>query len=288
MVNLGRRRPRGEIYHSVGLPNMVNGQPIVRATATVIHWEDLGVKPEAIAINAARKIPRYQPSFAQHGNDPVAIVAYGQSLNKTWELVRNFKTIFTCSGAHRYLIDRGIIPTFHVDCDPRIHKIDILGKPHPEVTYLICSCCNPAYFDMLEKNDANVKLWHLFFAEPEIHALVPSGEQILTGAGSVGGRAMTIAVLEGYTNLHFFGFDACEGHADFHPNRPTNFYPYKFEGKMYATTDNWIAHAEQLLDDLDGLPQVKSTFHGSGLLQDMAASWVHVPRKPLPLGIMKP
>lgn len=288
MVNLRRRRPKGEIYRSVGVPNMVNGFPIARATATVIQWDALGIDPIAIAINSARSTPRYKPSFADRSDEPVAIVAYGQSLNQTWEQVGDFKTIFTCSGAHRYLIDRDIVPTFHVDCDPRAHKIQLLGKSHPDVTYLICSCCDPNYFDMLEKNDAKVELWHLFFIEPEIYAMVPSGEVILTGAGSVGGRAMTMAVLEGYTNLHFFGFDACEGHADRHPNRPNNFHPYVFEGKTYSTTDTWIVHAEQMLIDLDGLPKVNTTFHGQGLLQEMAKSWIHIPRKELPLGITKP
>lgn len=97
-----RKRPRGATFQSVGAPNIVNGEPVVRAIATVIQWNALGIDPGAIAINSARGTERYKPSFENRGDEPVAIVAFGQSLNRTWGEVRDFATIFTCSGAHRY------------------------------------------------------------------------------------------------------------------------------------------------------------------------------------------
>ena len=68
--------------------------------------------------------------------DPCAIVCFGPSLNETWEKVRDFKYIFSCSGSHKFLLERGIVPTWHVEVDPRQHKVALLGPPHPDVTYL--------------------------------------------------------------------------------------------------------------------------------------------------------
>src|SRR6266404_4298328 len=68
--------------------------------------------------------------------EPIAIVCYGPSLNETWEQIKDFKYVFSCSGAHKFLIERGIIPTYHAEVDPRIHKIKLAGEPHPEVEYI--------------------------------------------------------------------------------------------------------------------------------------------------------
>src|SRR5262245_22881028 len=49
------------------------------------------------------------------GDAPIAVVCYGPSLNETWEQVKGFDYIISCSGAHKFLVERGVIPTFHVD-----------------------------------------------------------------------------------------------------------------------------------------------------------------------------
>jgi len=56
-----------------------------------------------------------------------SIVCYGPSLADTWKVIK--RPIVTVSGAHDYLVDRGIVPDFHVDCDPRAHKARMLKKP---------------------------------------------------------------------------------------------------------------------------------------------------------------
>ena len=63
--------------------------------------------------------------------DPIALVCYGPSLNDTWEEIRKFKYVMTCSGSHKFMIDRGIIPRWQVEVDPRAHKVTLMGPPHP-------------------------------------------------------------------------------------------------------------------------------------------------------------
>jgi len=107
--------------------------------------------------------------------EEIAIVCYGPSLKKTWAEVRNFKKVMTCSGAHNFLVERGIIPTWHVDLDPREHKARML-TPHKDVEYLIASCCHPNMLDKLE--GFNVKLWHIFNNESnkDLPLTIPRGD----------------------------------------------------------------------------------------------------------------
>jgi uncharacterized Rossmann fold enzyme len=60
----------------------------------------------------------------------MTIACYGPSLEDTWRQLKH--PIMTVSGAHDYLVERGVIPDFHVDCDPRAHKAEMLRKPQKE------------------------------------------------------------------------------------------------------------------------------------------------------------
>ena len=202
--------------------------------------------------------------------DPIAVVGYGPSLKYTWEKIKEFKYIITCSGAHRFLIDREIIPTYHLEVDPRDHKIKLLGEPHKDVEYLIASTCHPRYFDHLE--GYNLKLWHIFDSTDEGISMLPPGEWGITGGCDAGLRAITMSGFLGFRNLHIFGLDGnFEGkkrHADYHPN---NLYSLEteFNGKIYHTTPGMLEASRQSMRELDMIPAVKATFYGEGLTQDM-------------------
>lgn len=275
-------------YKMVGPVNTINGEPIFRAVATHINWQAIGADPGVIRENSARIKVRFRSHEGLPYEEPAAVVAYGHSLSETWEYLRNFKIIFTCSGSHKFLLDRGIVPTHHVDSDPRPHKVAMLGVPHREVTYLIASICHPTYFDLLELYEIpKVLLWHMLFLEPEIYALLPKGELLLTGGNTVGPRAVKIARLSGYTNLHLFGFDASAGYADFHPNAPKKLRSTEYDGKTYWTTHNWLEHARMLFEDLDRMPEVTTRFYGDGLIQAMARNYTRITRADLPMGVVK-
>lgn len=224
---------------------------------------------------------RIEPGDTNH--EPVAIVCFGPSLSDTWEEIKNFKTVFSCSGSHKYLVERGIIPTYHVEVDPRPHKVQLIGQPHKDVTYLIASTCHPAVFDLLE--GYKVKLWHIFDPDEETCRVLPRGEWSLTGGCGVGLRAMVAAAFLGYKNQHIFGMDGCEGkegnkHAAFHPNEPKKHslveYP-EGSGTFYRTTESLLVAAKQTFYELDQLPDLKVTFHGEGLVQAMAKDYVPSP-----------
>jgi hypothetical protein len=219
---------------------------------------------------------RVQPTDEPR-SEPAAIVGFGPSLADTWEQVRQFKTIFTCSGSHRFLLDRGIVPTYHVEVDPRAHKIPLLGQPHKDVTYLASSTCHPKYFEHLD--GYNVLLWHVFDATDEGIRLLPPGEWSITGGCDVGLRAMTMAAFLGYRDLHIFGLDGCARgdmrHAATHPNGKQKFGEIEYKGKTYFTTPAMLEASKQTAHELQQMPKVRAKFYGEGLTQAMMEDFKH-------------
>lgn len=263
------------------------------AKQNVRYCIDEWLRDEQIALAIKRpEVGRIEGHEAMRA-EPCAIVCYGPSLEQTWEQVKDYRYIFTCSGSHRFLIDRGVIPTWHVEVDPRSHKISLLGEPHPDVTYLPASCCHPKYFDHLAAHGATVKLWHVYDTAAESSRKLPYGEWAITGGSNVGLRAMTIARFFGFTEMHIYGMDGNEGaevgrkHAGPHilqdgsPHQLTE-YP-KGSGTMWRTTAGLLESARQTFHELDMMPDVKATFHGHGLVQEMAKHYVPKPKQ-LPPG----
>lgn len=210
--------------------------------------------------------------------EPVAVVGYGPSLQDTWEQVRGFRYVISCSGSHRFLIDRGIIPTWHVEVDPRAHKVDLLGPPHPDVEYLIASACHPKVFDHLA--GMNVKLWHVFDVSADGVRLLPPGDWAITGGCDVGLRALTIAAFLGFRDVQVFGLDGCgraSSHAGAHPHTITKYQPCEYEGVTYQTTPALLEAARSVRHELDQMPGVQVTFHGEGLIQHMTRGYLPQP-----------
>lgn len=237
-------------------------------------------RDEQIKLAIAREIPRIQPcATMQEG--PLACVGYGPSLNDTWRELRQFPVIMSCSGATQFLLKRKIVPRWHVEVDPRPHKVQLIGKPHPKIEYLIASTCHPKVFDHLLNAKAKVTLWHVFDSTEEALRTLPASEWALTGGCSVGVRMLSLARFFGYTNLHIFGMDGSEGasgkHAAKHPMQPKDYAEVTYEGRTFKTTSSMFTVAKGIWHELDTMPDVTATFHGDGLIQHMAKFYVPNP-----------
>jgi 6-hydroxymethylpterin diphosphokinase MptE-like protein/methyltransferase family protein len=234
--------------------------------------------------HAIATVPGRIAPVAEARTEPVAVVGFGASLQATWERVRDFKYVITCSGSHRFLIDRGIVPTWHVEVDPRPHKVGLLGAPHPDVEYLPASACAPEYFAHLA--GYNVKLWHVFDSTDEGIRTLPPGEWAVTGGCDVGLRAMTIAAFFGFRDLHVFGLDGsapapdAPRHAGDHPNGRQKYATTEYNSKTYWTTPAMLEAARQMRHEMDQMPGVKATFYGEGLVQDMMRGYKPKPVAP--------
>ena len=141
--------------------------------------------------------------------------------------------VMACSGASRFLIERGIVPTWHVAVDPLPgHTVNLIGEPHPSVTYLISSTCHPGVFDHLK--GSTVQLWHVFDGTDEGVRLLPPGEFALTGGIDVGLRSLVLANFLGFRDLHVFGLDGSYGSDD---RRHAGAHPVPLEKYCVTTVD---------------------------------------------------
>lgn len=233
------------------------------------------LRDEQIKMSCKRFSKRFAPELVR--DDEIALVCFGPSLNKSWENIKNFKHIMSCSGSHKFLVDRDIIPSYHVEVDPRAHKIELIGeKISKDTTFLMASCVSPAVFDHLEKHGANIVLWHTYSGEKKenLPLVYPRGEWVSTGGANVGLRALVLCRMLGFRKIHMFGMDGSwptesSSHAAYHPNQQKKHILAEFDGKEYQTTTAFLECARGTLHELEQLPDVDVTFYGSGLIQDM-------------------
>jgi hypothetical protein len=235
-------------------------------------------RDEQIKMTCTRYSNRVIPTKVLH-TEPIALVCFGPSLNQTWEEIKKFKYVMSCSGSHKFLREKGITPTWHIELDPRPHKIQLIGDDiSTDTEFLMASCIHPKVFDHLEKHNAKINIWHTYSGENKatLPLVYPRGDWVLTGGANVGLRAMVMCRFLGFTNLHIFGMDGSFPetgelkHASFHPNICKNHIMAEYEGKQYATTTAFLECARMTFHEVEQLPDCHFTFYGEGLVQDMA------------------
>lgn len=229
----------------------------------------------------------------------VALVCYGPSLKHTWQTLRAERrlfgaTIVSVSGAHDFLIERGIVPDIHIECDPREHKAFFTKNPHPDVKYWIASCCHPSLVSNLLAKKCQVALWHVYNSEHDRKIIAPDGldpgNVLMAGAGSVGCRAFNVMFWNGYRTLSVYGMDCSfestgEQHAGAHSGKRQFNWPVKVGNRWFQTSGALVATARGFIDNtltlsmvtkrndeplIEGTNQRFEIFlHGDGLLAEM-------------------
>lgn len=157
---------------------------------------------------------------------PIILIGGGSSINKPEnlsllkEMAAKYPTV-ACGSVHDWLIEHGIIPTYAAACDPDPVMANYFTKPHKDVKYLIATGCDDKVFEVL--HDYNIIMWHCHSEENHeaIKEIEPS-YQAIGGGCTVGMRAISIVLMLGYSNLHFFGFDSCLDDED------NNHHAYEF------------------------------------------------------------
>lgn len=235
-----------------------------------------------VRTNCARIAKRLDINLPAHDRT-AHLVCYGPSLKDTWPSVALASAmgedVFTVSGAHRFMIDRNIIPFAHIDCDPRPHKAEQIGKPHLDVRYWLASCISPAYLDKLSIHD--VSLWHSYNGKASriVFKLEP-GQQMVVGGGSVGLRAMSILYARGYRRFEIHGMDASfengEAHAGGHLGKPLEAVPVKCGDRWFDSSAVFILYARFFNKQFSMMPDAEIHLHGDGLLQHMQKTGVEV------------
>jgi uncharacterized Rossmann fold enzyme len=201
------------------------------------------------------------------------IACYGPSLKDYIEKLKEEAAdcdVVSVSGAHDYLIEHGVIPKYHVECDPRPHKA-VQVTPHKGVEYLLAASCHP---DLFAKMDGMaVRLWH---AEEHIRVRdeLKNEAPNISGGGSVGLRSIGVLYAMGYRDLTIYGMDCSfedEGktqHAGKHAGKIQTTCITKIEDRHFVTSPILMTYAANFFDMAKQRPDVKWRIYGDGLLQN--------------------
>lgn len=237
---------------------------------------DLDTRDRQVEENSRRIAARLEDHPAERP-DRVAVVCFGPSLVDTWEELRGYRYIITCSGAHRFLIERGIIPTWHVAVDPRVHQVALLDTPHPDVEYLFASVVHPSLLDHMEKHGLlhKVKLWHVHSHEARrkgVIQIAARGEWALTGGLNAGMRSIVIARFLGFRGIDVFAMDSSfreDGtqHAGWHCDETKRIHAVEVGGRTYFTSGPMHHYAQRFIKEINKVGQVDVKVKGEGLLQ---------------------
>lgn len=162
--------------HSLNLPELVQA-PLPRRGSVVI-------------VGGAPSIKNHLDEIRELSKDPL-----------------NF--IFAINWTHTWLIQNGIIPNGVVFFEIDIEPTTVLKTAHPDVTYFICSHCDPRTFDQLV--GFKRVLWHSYpnsDPEREVRNELFKDSSMCGGGISTFTRTLTISLFLGYRNFEIFGCDS--------------------------------------------------------------------------------
>ena len=233
-------------------------------------------------------------------NDLTAILCcYGPSLHRTWMMARAARErgkarLATVSGAHDFMIERGVVPDFHLECDPREHKAVYTTTPHRSVRYLLASCVHPKMINQLAGHD--VYLWHVATDDHSLEVLgeLDPGSPAIAGGGSIGLRALNVLYCLGFRRFEIYGMDCSfaddgEQHAGFHAGKKMRESRIRVGKRWFRSSLTMRAYADQFFQNViqmnaqakrDGEAPIRGEEYvaielaGDGMLQAMAREGV--------------
>jgi hypothetical protein len=232
----------------------------------------------------------------------VCIVGFGPSLHQTWQTLHVERRAFgakivSVSGAHDFLISRGIVPDYHIEVDPREHKCFFTRNPHPDVNYWIASCCHPALIDNLVDTRSKLALWHLYNSDNDMKIMSADGPDpdglLICGGSGVGARAVHLMFGMGYRTFSLYGMDcsfaATDGsqHAGEHTGKVKPEWQVRVGDRWFRSSAQLVYMARSMMDSCKMLEQIAAQqgepvipgtsdhveffMHGDGLMQAMVA-----------------
>lgn len=230
---------------------------------------------EAVLSNVRSCIKRDLPWFEyDHSRKEgiVSICASGPSLAKNLGRVRG--EVWAVNGSHDFLLSHGIQPKAHFLLDARPENVAFVRNPQKGTKYYVASQCDPAVFDALEGFDVTV--FHNFSdgMEELLKDYVGKPAYLLGGGTTVGMKAMTIADLLGYREIHLHGMDSCYQGSEHHAfpqslNDGERVVDVFYEGKLFKCAP-WMSN--QATDFIEFLMRYTGTVRvsGDGLLAYIA------------------
>lgn len=265
---------------------VVTGAPIMQVqgvTAIVPmtseeRWENMVANCKAIRSRVWKSDPHKRLAI---------IGCYGPSLKDNWQRLKeeagDDADVISVSGSHDFLIKQGIVPCYHVECDPRPHKADNINTPNLGVKYLLGSLVHPILVNKLAGYD--VTLWHPSGHENIrlINELEPNA-LFVGGGGNVGLRSITLLHYMGYRKFSIYGMDCSfsddgtEKWAGPHAQKKNpvevQVVPAKCGDRIFTTSPIMLTYATAFFDTVKKLTDSEFVIYGDSLLQAMSRKWM--------------
>lgn len=197
----------------------------------------------------------------------ISIVGFGPSLEDTWRDITS--PCITVSGAHDFLVERGIYPDFHAECDGREHKTRHLEKPNGFTTYLMATIVAPRMWELLE--GCKVVTWHNANGRHIVDWIGKNdpGTIMVAGGSVVGMSAIHLAGLMGYRRFKLFGFDGNfrgdDRHAGKHHGPPQRIIERVVGSRVWKTTPQMSNAADELGWLIRDHPELEITIYGDSM-----------------------
>lgn len=190
--------------------------------------------------------------------------------------------VVSMNGSLRWLLGHGITPSSHIVVDARAESAQFARDVPHETALFIASQCAPETFDEV-RDHPRVSIWHPMLSSSSVEELravlvIDDVPIMLVGGGStVGLRAMYLAFLSGFMDLHLYGYDSCyRGDGAHHAfSQPLNDGERVTEvlmgGGRYLCAGWMAAQAQQFNGQHSELVAggVHITAHGGGLIPDI-------------------
>jgi hypothetical protein len=264
------------------------GSPMVGVQGVkAIGAVDSDARWEQVKWSVERYPKRIEPAPRHHRT--AILCCYGPSLVDMVQCIKDEHAkgnadIISVSGAHDFLLQNGIVPKYHVECDPRPHKALNLEKPHPGVTYLVASTCHSDYFKRLE--GADIRLWHVATAEHSIRLvdeLRQSSEHCVSGGGSVGLRSLPLLYCMGYRDYAIFGMDSSfrdDGHQQWagkHAGKKHDIVDVDCGGRIFKSSPILLTYATGFFETIQKTHDARYRVYGDSLLASMCVLYAELP-----------
>lgn len=252
----------------------------VNTIAAIPHTKTL----ENIKINIKRNYLRLHnlKEFKIIKKGPIALIGGGPSITKELSNISKFKTKIACGSVHDYLVENNIFCEYATICDPDPVSANYFRNPVKYTKYLVSTGCDEAVYESLKSY--NIWMWHCH-SEELLKIEVEKDFHAVGGGCTVGLRSLSIALMLGYSDIHFFGFDSCLGinnshHAyDFTDKSEELGVLYKihvgteqqmFKNKEFICAGYHIAQAQHFKDFYKNYNKYFNfTFHGEGLISEL-------------------
>ena len=206
-------------------------------------------------------------------DDWFSVVGYGPSLKDTWKDITH--PCISTSGAHDFLIERGIVPDYHAQCDGRDHQLKFLERPHKDVTYVMATICHPGFWERLKGH--KVALWHNANGQHVLDWIGKNdpGGMMIAGGSNIGLTSIHIGGLLGYRKFRLFGMDCnyaedWKRHAGVHHDPSPQRVIRRWVKKKKWFTSPQMSNAADEFMVLAQNESLKFEVHGESMLKDLS------------------